>query len=67
MHSFAPQFCRSIGPVYRSDASYNSVPTSVYNIQFGDLKKDPNMHCYCRQQDPEKCPPKGTLDMYMFY
>lgn len=79
-YSFSPVFCRSIGPTYSTEASYNGVPTSVYKIQFGDFKvdinilipilclkclilqADPTQHCFCRQGDPEKCPPKGTLD-----
>ncbi|KAL7029807.1 hypothetical protein ACKWTF_006372 [Chironomus riparius] len=63
-YSFSPVFCRSIGPVYKNEASYNSVPTSVYNIQFGDFKSNPSQHCFCRDGDPEKCPPKGTIDNY---
>ncbi|KAG5684952.1 hypothetical protein PVAND_014159 [Polypedilum vanderplanki] len=62
--SYSPIFCRSLGPIYKFDASYNSVPTAVYSINFDDLKSDPKMHCYCRQQDPQKCPPKGTVDVY---
>lgn len=38
IYSFTPAMCRSLGMTYVRDGSYNSVPTSVFTINFGDMK-----------------------------
>ena len=31
------------------------------------FKSNPSQHCFCRDGDPEKCPPKGVIDKYEIY
>ncbi|CRL04099.1 CLUMA_CG017212, isoform A, partial [Clunio marinus] len=64
LYAFAPDLCRSLGAEYLKPSSYNHVPTGYYSMNFGDIKGDPRQHCFCRDQDVEKCPPSGTLDLY---
>ncbi|XP_070502419.1 sensory neuron membrane protein 1-like [Chironomus tepperi] len=57
--SFSPGLCRTMEFKYEADSVVNGIPTSVYSTVFGDEK-----HCFCRQNDPAKCPPKGTFYNY---
>lgn len=60
--AFEPQLCRSMGVVYLHPSKYQGIKTSFYTLDFGDIANDPQLQCLCR--DPEKCPVKGTFDLY---
>jgi hypothetical protein len=59
--AFTPDLCRSIGTKFVKRSKYLGVPTSVLTMDFGDLKNDKNLNCFCRDEnDLNTCPPKGN-------
>lgn len=60
--AFEPQLCRSMPVVYKGRSKYQGIKTSFYSLDFGDIPNDPKLQCLCR--DPEKCPVKGTFDLF---
>ncbi|KAG5683890.1 hypothetical protein PVAND_013150 [Polypedilum vanderplanki] len=64
LYAFAPDLCRSLGASYLHKSSYNGVPTGYYGMSFGDVKSNERQHCFCRDRDADKCPPKGTMDLF---
>uniref|UniRef100_A0A1A9ZCD2 Sensory neuron membrane protein 1 n=1 Tax=Glossina pallidipes TaxID=7398 RepID=A0A1A9ZCD2_GLOPL len=62
--AFSPELCRSIGTFYTHKSSYAGMPASHFTTDFGDLKEQPDYHCFCNDpDDPDTCPPKGTIDL----
>ncbi|XP_039438033.1 sensory neuron membrane protein 1-like [Culex pipiens pallens] len=62
--AWAPEICRSLGAHYIGKSKYAGMPMSLFKLDFGDLKNEPENHCFCRDP-PEDCPPKGTMDLSM--
>lgn len=60
--AFEPQLCRSMPVVYKGRSKYKGIKASFYSLDFGDIANDPDLQCLCR--DPEKCPVKGTFDLF---
>ncbi|XP_055606692.1 sensory neuron membrane protein 1-like [Uranotaenia lowii] len=60
--AWSPDICRSMGAKYVRKAKYAGLPMSYYTVGFGDLKNEPDLHCFCRNP-PDDCPPKGTMDL----
>lgn len=60
--AYEPQLCRSMPCIYQYPSKYSGIKTSFYSLDFGDIANDPKLQCLCR--DPEKCPVKGTLDLF---
>ncbi|XP_022114656.2 sensory neuron membrane protein 1-like [Pieris rapae] len=61
LESFAGDLCRSFKPWYQKKTSYQGIKTNRYIANIGDLANDPDLQCYC--ESPEKCPPKGLMDL----
>ncbi|XP_055548677.1 sensory neuron membrane protein 1 isoform X1 [Wyeomyia smithii] len=60
--AWSPDICRSMGAHYIGKAKYDGMPMSLFKLDFGDLKNEPENHCFCRDP-PDDCPPKGTMDL----
>ncbi|XP_058451194.1 sensory neuron membrane protein 1 [Malaya genurostris] len=60
--AWSPDICRSLGANYVGKAKYAGLPMSLFKLDFGDLKNEPENHCFCRDP-PDDCPPKGTMDL----
>lgn len=60
--AWSPEICRSMGATYGGKSKYAGMPMSFFELDFGDLKNEPENHCFCRDP-PEDCPPKGTMDL----
>ncbi|XP_055374670.1 sensory neuron membrane protein 1-like [Condylostylus longicornis] len=58
--AFAADLCISLGAYYERPSSFMGIKTLRYTIDFGDLKNEPEKHCYCTNP-PDGCPPKGTM------
>uniref|UniRef100_A0A1A9WRT6 Sensory neuron membrane protein 1 n=1 Tax=Glossina brevipalpis TaxID=37001 RepID=A0A1A9WRT6_9MUSC len=62
--AFSPELCRSLGTFYTHKESYAGMPASHFTTDLGDLKNEPDYHCFCNDpDDPDSCPPKGTMDL----
>lgn len=55
--------CRSIRADYMQPSKASGIKTNKYTVEF-DVSKFGSPSCYCRDMDPEKCPPKGVLDLF---
>ncbi|XP_055637429.1 sensory neuron membrane protein 1 [Toxorhynchites rutilus septentrionalis] len=60
--AWSPDICRSLGAYYAGKSSYAGMPMSFFKLDLGDLKNEPENHCFCRNP-PDDCPPKGTMDL----
>ncbi|XP_023303093.2 sensory neuron membrane protein 1-like, partial [Lucilia cuprina] len=60
--TFSPDLCRSLGPQYQKKVIYNGIPAFRYTMDFGDVKNEPENHCFCKDY-PDNCPAKGTMDL----
>ncbi|XP_011292727.1 sensory neuron membrane protein 1-like [Musca domestica] len=60
--SFSPDLCRSLGPQFQKKTTYNGLPALRYVMDLGDVKNEPENHCFCRDY-PDMCPHKGTMDL----
>jgi hypothetical protein len=60
--AYSPELCRSMGAYFTHRSSYNGVPTYMYKMDFGDVKNDEHLRCFCPKY-PERCPLKGTMDL----
>jgi hypothetical protein len=60
--AFTPDICRSLAAHYVRKSKYAGLPSSHYSLDFGDLKNQPELHCYC-YDPPDDCPPKGMMDL----
>ncbi|XP_062554263.1 sensory neuron membrane protein 1-like isoform X2 [Armigeres subalbatus] len=60
--AWSPEICRSMGAYYFGKSKYAGLPMSFFKLDFGDLKNEPEHHCFCRDP-PDDCPPKGTMDL----
>ncbi|CAH0400057.1 unnamed protein product [Chilo suppressalis] len=61
LESFSTDMCRSFKALYQKKTSYKGIKTNRYVVTIGDLANDPDLQCFC--EAPEKCPPKGTMDL----
>jgi scavenger receptor class B, member 1 len=61
--TFTPDICMSLKSHYVRDSSFDGMPSRIYSADFGDMKNDPENHCFCNEY-PDECPPKGTLDLF---
>ncbi|XP_067633281.1 sensory neuron membrane protein 1-like [Eurosta solidaginis] len=60
--SFAADICRSLGAEYEKKTSYADIPASLYTVDLGDPKNEPENQCFCRDY-PDDCPARGTMDL----
>lgn len=60
--AYEPALCRSMAVQYQHPSKYRGIKTSFYTLDFGDIPNDPKLQCLCR--NPEKCPVRGTFDLY---
>ena len=60
--AYSPELCRSMGAYYSHQSSYNGIPTYMYNMEFGDVRMDKKLQCFCPSY-PERCPFRGTMDL----
>lgn len=61
--AYDPNICMSIGAQYEKPSKYMGIPTLRYGLDFGDVRKDPKLHCYCLDP-PDDCPRPGTMNLY---
>lgn len=60
--------CLSMGAYYERDTNYQGIPTIRFGFDFGDVRKDETLKCYCLDA-PEGCPRQGicfSLSMDFF-
>lgn len=61
--TFTPDICMSLQSHYVKESKFDGMPSRIYSVDFGDMKNEPEKHCFCNEY-PNDCPPKGTLDLF---
>nr|Q9GPH7.1 RecName: Full=Sensory neuron membrane protein 1; Short=SNMP1-Msex [Manduca sexta]AAG49366.1 sensory neuron membrane protein 1 [Manduca sexta] len=61
LQSYSADLCRSFKPWFQKTTYYRGIKTNHYIANMGDFANDPELNCFC--ETPEKCPPKGLMDL----
>lgn len=64
--AYEPDVCLSIGAHYEKESNYNGVPTIRFGLDFGDVRENEKLQCYC-PDPPTDCPRRGNCCLCVLF